>query len=140
MSVKGLDQLQATLHQFASNGQLLAALRPEMNRLGSKVLARSIGLTPRDRGALANSAGLEVRSGSKSVDVTLGYSAKYALFVHENPRAGKTGGVSPSGRRYKHWAVVGQYKYLETALREAEHGAWDDVARGLESWLRRQGR
>ena len=48
--------------------------------------------------------------------LTMGFggpSAPYAVKIHENPRAGKTGGVSPSGRRYKKWAQVGAYKYLE---------------------------
>jgi hypothetical protein len=40
------------------------------------------------------------------------------LAVHENPRSGHTGGVSPSGGRYKHWASVGQWKYLEQPFKE----------------------
>ena len=43
-----------------------------------------------------------------------GPSAPYALVVHENQRAGKTGGFSPQGKKYKHWSRVGQWKYLET--------------------------
>lgn len=42
-----------------------------------------------------------------------GAAAPYAWVVHENPRAGKTEGVSPSGRRYKKWAKVGHWKYFE---------------------------
>lgn len=42
-----------------------------------------------------------------------GAAAKYAEAVHENPRAGRTGGVSPSGRRYRSWAEVGGWKFLE---------------------------
>ena len=43
-----------------------------------------------------------------------GAAAPYAARVHENPRAGKTGGVSPSGSPYRRWSRVGQWKYLET--------------------------
>ncbi len=56
------------------------------------------------------------------VEVTLGYggpSARYALAVHENPRAGKTYGVSPQGKPYKRWAKTGQWKYLETPVKES---------------------
>ena len=48
--------------------------------------------------------------------LTMGFggpAAPYAIRTHENPRAGKTGGVSPSGRRYKKWAQVGAWKFLE---------------------------
>ncbi len=44
--------------------------------------------------------------------VKIGFRAPYAAKIHENPRAGKTGGVSPSGRKYKKWAKVGHWKYL----------------------------
>jgi hypothetical protein len=62
-----------------------------------------------------------------------GPAAPYALKVHENPRAGKTGGVSPSGRPYPRtkggkptWATRGQWKYIETpAMLAAKSGqAW----------------
>ncbi|HSG05861.1 MAG TPA: hypothetical protein VLB09_05645 [Nitrospiria bacterium] len=56
-----------------------------------------------------------------------GPSAPYAVSVHENPRAGKTGGFSPSGKKYyprrikgskskgeRSYSVVGEWKYLET--------------------------
>ena len=46
--------------------------------------------------------------------------------VHENPRSGKTGGVSPSGKKYYPrpgypvpYSQVGQWKYLETPARIA---------------------
>lgn len=48
--------------------------------------------------------------------LTAGYggpAAPYALAVHENPRAGKTGGVSPSGHKYSSWSKVGGWKYLQ---------------------------
>ena len=48
--------------------------------------------------------------------LTMGFggpSAPYAAKTHENPRAGKTGGISPQGRRYKRWAKLGGYKFLE---------------------------
>lgn len=49
-----------------------------------------------------------------------GPAAKYALAVHENPRSGKTGGVSPSGKKYYPrmgvpvpYSTVGGWKYLQ---------------------------
>lgn len=56
----------------------------------------------------------------RNVKIRMGYggsAAPYALAVHENPRSGKTGGLSPDGKRkYKTWARVGQWKYLETPV------------------------
>lgn len=59
---------------------------------------------------------------SQSATITMGFggpAAPYALAVHENPRAGKTGGISPSGKQYEHWARTGNWKYLETPLKAA---------------------
>lgn len=44
----------------------------------------------------------------------------YALRVHENSRTGKTGGISPKGKPYKHWSRVGQWKYLQTPFQMAQ--------------------
>jgi len=56
--------------------------------------------------------------------VIVGYAASYAIFVHENPRAGKTGGMSPKGLAYKPskgsrrivYSTVGQWKFLEQVI------------------------
>lgn len=64
-------------------------------------------------GPLRSSAYVKTGRDARGVFARLGFSAPYARRVHENPRAGRTGGVSPSGRRYKKWAKVGHYKFLE---------------------------
>jgi len=66
------------------------------------------------------------RASLDSFSLTLGFSAVYALSVHENPRSGKTGGVSPKGRPYKPpkgstasaFATRGGWKFLERAIKE----------------------
>lgn len=62
-----------------------------------------------------------------------GPAAKYAFRVHENPRSGRTKGLSPKGRRYKRWSRVGQWKYLETPAARAT----PKVMRALEAALAR---
>lgn len=72
-------------------------------------------------------------SGSKVPMVVVGFTASYAPFVHENPRAGITGGKSPKGVSYdpknKKWrgkrvsqrirfSTVGGYKFLERAVKD----------------------
>jgi hypothetical protein len=58
---------------------------------------------------------------------------KYAKKVHDNPRAGKTGGFSPRGRRYKEWSRVGSWKYLTKPLhrraRGLERRVWNTIER-----------
>jgi len=51
---------------------------------------------------------------------TVGFSSIYALKTHENVRSGATGGTSPSGKPYKEgsYAVVGEWKFLETNLKK----------------------
>ena len=75
---------------------------------------------PRRFGILAGSGYVERPSlGVNGVVVRLGFggaAAPYAYAINYNPRAGKTGGVSPTGRRYKRWAKVGGERYLERAL------------------------
>jgi hypothetical protein len=57
-----------------------------------------------------------------------GPAAPYAEAVHENPRAGKTDGFTPSGGRRKTWAQVGQWKYLETPFLAAQAGMLGRIA------------
>lgn len=136
----GFNDLKATLRRLGSSAEVMAVMRPAMNAVATKILKRSITLTPRDRGGLVNSAGTQITGGAKDLTVTIGYGTPYARAVHDNPRSGRTGGVSPSGARYRHWAAIGQSKYLETAMKEAEHTAWRDVSDRVEQWLRQQGR
>jgi hypothetical protein len=63
--------------------------------------------------------------------LTLGFggpAAPYAVKTHENPRAGKTGGISPQGRRYKKWAKVGAYKFLEGPMAQDGPKIPDSIA------------
>jgi len=77
---------------------------------------------PVDKGTLRKTGHVRLpQETANTLEVTMGYggpAARYAALVHENPRAGKTGGLSPSGRRYKTWAKVGQWKYLEQPFNE----------------------
>lgn len=92
---------------------------------------------PVDTGNLKNSGHVEFpKIDGTNVSVRMGYggaAAPYAAIVHENPRAGKTGGVSPSGRKYKHWARVGQWKYLERPFLDAVGNGIDERI-GRRAW------
>lgn len=89
--------------------------------------------------ALAEASGRATTEQGPYAEV--GFSAVYAWSVHENPRAGKTGGVSPSGKRYKPKTYstrpAGQYKFLELALTENEQAIIDIIRREAERGLNR---
>lgn len=114
--------------QLESNLRRLAELAPAAVAQGLMEHAEDVmrvsktEYVPVDLGTLRQSGTVlpPVITGSE-VSVTLGYggpAAPYALAVHENPRAGHTGGRSPSGRPYRHWARVGGWKYLETPFEQ----------------------
>lgn len=135
--LEGFDQLQAKLKRLGDPGRVMAALAPAVNRVGAKRLARAKQLAPRMDSILVNSAYMIPNVTGTSMSLELGFSAPYAEAVHENPRAGRTGGVSPKGRRYRKWAHVGQWRYLATAMEEGRSTDMNDIAEGVEAWLRR---
>ena len=80
-------------------------------------------------GAQGDARAMKLRIGPSA---WLGYSAVYALSVHENRRAGQTEGVSPQGKKYTAgltekgnkstrvvWATKGKWKFLEDPLKNS---------------------
>ncbi len=118
-------QFEAALENFGSK-----AIRPmagALYREGTRIMNRSKSeFVPVDTGNLRGSGYVslpEIEGSSVSVEIGYGgAAAPYAAVVHENPRAGRTGGVSPQGKKYKHYAQVGQWKYLEQPVNEARDG------------------
>lgn len=135
LEVRGEAKLLSALGQLAE-GQHLAVERG-LFRWGEEVMAESkTQYVPVDTGQLRASGFVmtpslkDVPAGAApspeahraalprqpdEVAMVMGFggpAAPYALSVHENPRSGKTGGVSPQGKKYKTWARVGQWKYL----------------------------
>lgn len=115
------------LEEYGDNAPKICGMA--LKDVGEQIMRESLRICPVDTGAL-KSTGVVTnpeRHGAK-VYVILGYGGVaangnkvgYAFYVHENPRAGKTGGVSPQGRKYKHWADSGQWKYLEGPIAEHE--------------------
>lgn len=118
--------IQRALRQSPQLG--IAALRREQLR----TYRESQDEVPVDTGNLAASGQTPqpvLRGGA--IQAIIEYTAAYAWVVHENPRSGQTGGVSPQGRRYRSFARVGKWKYLEHPMRRAERGFSRRVGRFL---------
>jgi len=110
--------LRRTAYVVGSTGQ-------SFNRVNDK-------LKPEEGHEATVSSQMSQVRGKIEPEARVGYSAVYALSVHENPRAGKTGGISPSGRvisaglttkgnksNRKMYATRGEWKFLENPLKES---------------------
>ncbi|MFA9270726.1 MAG: hypothetical protein ACEQSX_08205 [Baekduiaceae bacterium] len=99
-----------------------ADLAAAMYREANYIMRLSVEAVPVDFGVLRGSATVTKPTVRGTVvDLSFGYggaASAYALAVHENPRSGQTGGVSPSGAPYRHWAKVGAWKFLERPCNE----------------------
>ena len=141
--VTGLREAQTTLRTMGRAAPV--ALGEALYREGETIMARSKAeFVPVATGTLRASGHVTLpqRIGQR-MRVVLGFggpAAPYALAVHENPRSGQTGGVSPRGRLYKLWARVGEWKYLETPAKAATAGMADRLAGALRAILVRGAR
>ena len=99
---------------------------------------------PVDKGPLKSSGHVATPNVSgQTAEITMGFggpSAPYALAVHENPRAGKTGGISPKGKAYESWARAGEWKYLETPLKAGLPGIEAHMKADLVAYHARKAR
>lgn len=139
VGLSGDKELKAKLQQLGMAA--LPAGGASLFDSATNIMAISQGqYVPVETGALRASGFVQPPDfEGKSVSVFLGYggvAAPYALAVHENPRSGKTGGVSPSGKKYKRWAQVGQWKYLEQPCNEAIPNVISKLKRDLDRAFR----
>ena len=133
LEMRGVEAMAAALKIWNAKAKTaaLGALREE----AADIMAVSQKFVPVDQGTLKGSKYIDkpVLAGSTAT-VTMGYggaAGKYALAVHENPRAGGTHGISPSGQRYRHWAQTGRWKYLEQPILMARKGFLERIGRKI---------
>lgn len=122
MKIKGAKQVLANLNKEIEEKRLAAKKGIVASVLYVK--GESMKEVPVMTSNLKNSAYSDVKVSLNGVSGEVGYGVSYAPFVHENKRAGKTGGVSPKGVRYKPpkgsteiaYAESGKWKFLEEPL------------------------
>lgn len=109
--VTGLENVLDNLHRHAAQikGKTMAGLF----EAGLKIQKVSQKRTPVDTGNLKASA-FTRKAPDGSLNVQIGYTAAYAVFVHENMEAGHT---------------VGQPKFLESALNENKDAILEIIRR-----------
>lgn len=103
--------------------KLLSTLVIAINKFSSSCLGESQKLAPVKTGHLVASGFLDPAGGSKGLNATIGYSAEYAIYVHENI-------VSINGNLIFH--SQGQAKFLEITMRRNENGFMPFVAQELQ--------
>lgn len=119
IQVKGTAGMRRTINALAgaANDDLERAVRAHAEDVMADVQENHVPVMDNH---LRSSAYVTSGRDGQGVFAKLGFSAAHARRTHENPRAGKTGGVSPSGRKYKKWAKVGAYKFLERPFRASK--------------------
>src|SRR5262245_43092758 len=131
VTLEGTEIAQRRLQQIA--GAIPSDIGAGLHEEAESIMADSKeNYVPVDSGTLRGTGHVQPPEVTASgASVTLGYggpAAPYALAVHENPRSGKTSGTSPSGKPYKSWAKVGQWKYLEAPALQAVRGMGNRLA------------
>lgn len=137
ITVVGLDKLKSELERYGE--ETLVAMGEALTMEANELMTASKRLVPVNTGNLRDSGYVApVALDGTHATIELGYggpAAPYALYVHENPRAGKTGGVSPSGKPYPRnkggkptWAETGEWKFLETPYKASLTGIAQRVA------------
>ena len=112
--VRGFDEVMRNLNEQINGikDRSMAGLL----EAGLKIEARSNQRVPREYGNLAASSyARKAQDGGLAVEI--GYTAEYALYVHEDLEMSLKGEPRPSGLGV-YWGPNGENKFLEKTLRE----------------------
>lgn len=126
MGVKGANEVLTNLRQLEAKKR--NARRKALTRIGLKVKADSISLTPVDTGNLRQSAYTEV---DRDVKVTIGYTAAYAPFVHEAMEKLR-GAPRTSGTGKGFYWDGGENKFLDKAVKRNAKFIMDELAKAMK--------
>jgi len=115
-SIKGTQQVLNNLKK--ADARIGANVERALKIAGLRIQRESQGLVPVDLGNLKNSAFTRATGSGYKTEVQVGYTAFYALFVHEAVGM-KLKGVPRASGRGSHWDPQGkaQAKFLEEPIR-----------------------
>ena len=146
--VKTRFEFTASLREFQNalkelDDEAVAVAGAGLGLEARKLINASIKQVPVDKGILKASATVDGPIvEDKVVSYVVGYGGQakaYAEAVHDNPRAGKTGGFSPSGLPYKTWSKVGKWHYLTDPAREQAKSIDRSLGRFIANFILRRG-
>jgi len=112
--VRGFDEVMRNLNEQINGikDRSMAGLL----EVGLKIEARSNQRVPREYGNLAASSYTR-KAQDEAIAVEIGYTAEYALYVHEDLEMSLKGEPRPSGLGV-YWGPNGENKFLEKTIRE----------------------
>ena len=147
IAITGMEEVEKKLDTSSKN--IIQEAAKELHLSGEKVMGDSKeNYVPVATGSLRASGWVklpEVKMNEVIIELGFGGpAAPYALVTHENPRAGKTEGVSPQGHKYPRtqagkptWATHGEWKYLETPLKKHQRDIEKNLFDKIERLIRR---
>lgn len=123
INLKKIEKLLINAAHIAVQKEAIAVMNDSMQNY-----------VPIGTGALMNSASVEnIKRTRLESTMQLAYNKEYAAKTHENPRSGKTGGYSPSGKKYNYpWARQGQWKFLEIPVAKEANVFTGNIAKYLK--------
>lgn len=115
-------------------------LRKELQKIEDRVTARvlfqigveasawAVLITPIDTGTLVNSMFAHLDTRSSGIALQVGYTARYAKWVHES--AGKMKGQKRKGGAGDYWDPNAEPEFLKKAFEQNMDAIWQIVVRG----------
>ena len=138
MRVTGTKQAEAKSH--ALERHIKQSVATALHNEGERIMRDSkANYVPVVHGGLKESGVVHPPQIAGSiVSVLLEYPGPEAIRIHENPRSGKTGGVSPRGRKYPEgsYSKVGGWKFLELPAKQAMPSMPSRIAQDVGAMLR----
>lgn len=128
-SINGLNQVITNIRKVGI--RVDATIPAGLFAAGEFLKTESQKLVPVEYGELRDSAFVVARRRGFYNEVTVGYSAPYAIYVHENMQMKLKGKPRPSGKG-NYWDPNGRPKFLEEPSRRLQKELFALVANKVE--------
>lgn len=131
VTIKGQDVVTANMKKKLD--KIGDSLRPALLRAGLRLQRESQKMVPVNFGVLKASAYTRAEGKGMDTRVSVGYTASYALFVHEAVGMVLAGQPRPQGRGL-YWDPQGQAqaKFLETPMRTLKKQMYADIREAMK--------
>ncbi len=123
--------------QMRREAEATLDLAREKTPYGEDLGPKHLALEKRGFSHIRDEIQLKMKETTRSLGFELYVDSPYAIWLHEHPRAGRTGGVSPSGRSYRYYSRVGGPGFIREAIREAAPRVRANIRKTMSRSLKR---